>query len=106
MKDFWENLNKTRLLVGFIIMLVPAGIWLEGHWNQSDAVESALFLAMSNKEFYLKAKLDDLCRKYGKKRYPCSPAGMNEDDTVDFEIYKKAYEEQQRQIKQGFFQRG
>ena len=44
-------------------------------------------------------KLDDLCRKYGKVRYPCSPDGMREEDRVDFIQYEKWYRDQQDQIK-------
>jgi len=98
-------LTKTEVIIAIVVGLVGvgSGVWaLEKHWNESNEIMDVRFCAYSNKEMYLKMKLDELCRKYGKKRYPCSNAGMNEDDTVDFNQYEKWYREQQKQI-QGMF---
>ena len=94
------GLKEISIIMGLVYStIIPAGAFLDGRWNQNDKVNEAIFCAYSNKEQYLKMKLDDLCRKYGKVRYPCSPDGMREEDRVDFIQYEKWYRDQQDQIK-------
>lgn len=94
------GLKEISIVLGlFWGTAIPTGAFLDSRWNQTEDVNEAIFCAYSNKEQYLKIKLDDLCRKYGKIRYPCSSDGMQEDDKLDFKQYEEWYKEQQKKMK-------
>ena len=95
------KIEKLHVYLGCLALILGALWFFEGRWNEDKAVAEVKFVAYTNKEMYLKMKLDEICRRY-KMYYPCPNARMNDQDRADYEQYDRWYKEQQKQIKAMF----
>jgi hypothetical protein len=109
-----ELWHKVLILIG---LAFATYFFLDGKWEESSEVVAAKtqisqevseirFCAYSNKEMYLKMKLDDLCKKYYGRQYPCLPNRMNNGDRADFLQWEGWYKQQVDQTKKAFGGKG
>ena len=97
-----EMWHKVCLLIGLAFAVF---FFCEKRWEESQAIAEVQFTAFSNKEMYLKMKLDDICRKYGYNRYPCPTGKFQEQDKIDYQQYEEWLKAQRGQIR-GIFKHG
>lgn len=94
-----ELWHKVLLIVA---LMFGGFFFLDKKWDESQAVAEVKFCAFSNKEMYLKMKLDDLCKKYYGRQYPCLSDRMDDSDKADFIQWEGWYKNQQEQTKKFF----